>query len=86
MVSEEYDCAGDGDCGQDTVDSLRALQERLGRGGGGDGGREGGGGERGRDETAQYRGEVLASFLPGVTVAVSKLLTTSANLGQVHIA
>ena len=28
-------------------------------------------------------GEVVASFLPGVTTAVSKLLTSQPNLGQV---
>ena len=37
-------------------------------------GREGGGGGR---------GEALASFLPGVTIAITKLLTSDPNLGQV---
>ena len=38
--------------------------------------------ERGREGTACNRGEVLASFLPGVTMKISKLVTTHSNLGQ----
>ena len=62
----------------DTVDSLSELQRKMGRcaGGGGDGGD---GCEGGRVST----GNALASFLPGVTLAISKLLTTRTNLGQV---
>lgn len=57
----------------DTVDNMKALRQRIGRG---DRGTE-------MDKTALYMGEVLASFVPGVTTAVSKLLTTATNLGQV---
>ena len=38
--------------------------------------------EMGR-EGGDGMGQVIASFLPGVTLAISKLLTTSTNLGQV---
>lgn len=76
MVCHWIDCdTGGGDvCG----DSLEGLRERVGRG---DRGR----GHEGRreEDTALYVGEALASFLPGVTIAVSKLLTSTTNLGQV---
>jgi hypothetical protein len=39
------------------------------------------GGRVGRERLR--RGEVVASFLPGVTTAVTKLLTSEPNLGQV---
>ena len=72
MVSHWLEC-GTGDVGEDSSDSLKALRERVGRGDRG----------RGMDDTALYIGEALASFLPGVTTAISKLLTTVTNLGQV---
>lgn len=46
-------------------------------------GREGDGNDNGGKMRGGYRGEVLASFLPGVTLAITKLLTTNTNLGQV---
>lgn len=58
------------------MDSLRELQGKMGREGGCDGG-EGGEG------VSVCMGKTLASFLPGVTLAISKLLTTRTDLGQV---
>ena len=42
-------------------------------------------GRVGREQLREGRGEVLASFLPGVTTATTKLLTSQPNLGQVCV-
>lgn len=72
MVCHWLEC-GTGDVYEDSGGSLKALRERVGRGERG----------KGKDDTALYIGEALASFLPGVTTTISKLLSTATNLGQV---
>ena len=42
-------------------------------------------GRVGRERLREGRGEVLASFLPGVTTTTTKLLTSQPNLGQVCV-